>query len=80
MGSRDLTDGIRVWPQGFAHYVEEHEIALPEAFLHTMAAHGWRMPEGLETRIQALRSDASGYDLEPWRKWAIGFRPWYAFW
>ena len=33
MGSRDLTDGSWVWPEGLAHYVSEHGITLPEQFV-----------------------------------------------
>jgi hypothetical protein len=33
MGSGDLTDGTWIWPEGLAHYVEEHGICLPDEFL-----------------------------------------------
>ena len=33
MGSRDLTDGTWVWPEGLAHYVEVHRVGLPAEFL-----------------------------------------------
>jgi hypothetical protein len=29
MGTRDLTDGEWVWPEGFAHYVEHHSVRPP---------------------------------------------------
>jgi hypothetical protein len=32
MGSRDLTDGAWVWPEGLAHYVREHQVVLPDEF------------------------------------------------
>lgn len=32
-GSLDLSDGIFVWPQGFAHYVEEHHVRPPQALI-----------------------------------------------
>jgi hypothetical protein len=38
MGSRDLTDGAWVWPEGLSHYVREHAIVLPEEFIaHALA-------------------------------------------
>jgi hypothetical protein len=36
-GSTCLTDGTFVWPQGFAHYIEEHGVRPPEEFVrHAM--------------------------------------------
>lgn len=32
MGSRCLTDGEWVWPEGLSHYVEAHSVLLPEDF------------------------------------------------
>jgi hypothetical protein len=33
MGSKDLSDGTWVWPEGLSHYVREHNILLPEEFV-----------------------------------------------
>ncbi|MBZ5710461.1 hypothetical protein [Nannocystis pusilla] len=33
MGSRCLTDGVWVWPEGLAHYVEVHQLLLPDEFV-----------------------------------------------
>jgi hypothetical protein len=33
MGCRDLSDGIYVWPEGFAHYVEKHNVQPPDEFI-----------------------------------------------
>ncbi len=33
MGHRDLFDGAWVWPEGLAHYVEQHAVRLPERFV-----------------------------------------------
>ena len=33
MGSRDLADDVYVWPEGFAHYLEQHDVKPPEGFL-----------------------------------------------
>jgi hypothetical protein len=32
MGHRDLTDGRHVWPEGLAHYIEHHDVLLPDWF------------------------------------------------
>jgi len=32
-GSRDLTDGVYVWPEGLAHYLESHHVRLPDVFV-----------------------------------------------
>lgn len=41
MGSRDLTDGDYVWPEGYVHYVEMHYVKPPEQFVqHVLRACG----------------------------------------
>lgn len=38
-GSRDLTDGTFIWPEGYAHYVEAHGVRPPEEFVaHALRA------------------------------------------
>nr|BEK63113.1 hypothetical protein KPHV_03400 [Kitasatospora purpeofusca] len=32
-GSRDLTDGYYLWPEGLSHYVLDHSVRLPGEFL-----------------------------------------------
>lgn len=34
MGSTDQTDGKYVWPTGLYHYIEEHNITLPQEFIN----------------------------------------------
>lgn len=33
MGSKCLTDGTYTWPEGFAHYVEDHAVKPPQEFI-----------------------------------------------
>lgn len=33
MGAWDLTDDVYTWPEGFAHYLEKHDVKPPDAFL-----------------------------------------------
>lgn len=67
-GSRDLSDGVWLWPEGLAHYVREHHIALPPAFL-AHAAQGLAAP-----RLDpASLNDASQSDAV-WVTWSGSFR------
>lgn len=65
MGTRDLTDGRFVWPEGLAHYVERHDVLLPERFVqHVIATNG-------DTASFRAPKPAFGlYDLGPWQRWA----------
>ena len=38
-GSRCLTDGQWAWPEGLAHYVEEHSVGLPAEFVASIVYH-----------------------------------------
>lgn len=44
MGSKCLTDGNWVWPEGLAHYIEAHEVRLPDEFVDGMQKNSWRVP------------------------------------
>lgn len=60
MGSRDLFDGVWVWPEGLAHYVEFHSVRLPERFVQHVLAHGrQRMPSAPARREGLI--DESGW-------------------
>ena len=37
-GSMELSDGIYIWPEGLAHYLEAHDVRLPTAVVgHAIA-------------------------------------------
>lgn len=38
MGSREYWDGAWVWPEGLAHYVECHDVCLPDEFVQRALA------------------------------------------
>ena len=64
MGRTDLTDGTFVWPDGLAHYVERHDVRLPEQFAaHVCASHGVIAPFALPTIRFGL------FDVAPWIDW-----------
>jgi len=44
LGFRDFTDGVFVWPEGFAHYIDVHNVKPPEEFLRHMRAR-WKLME-----------------------------------
>jgi hypothetical protein len=55
-GSRDLTDGYYLWPEGLAHYALDHGVKLPVEFL-----------DHIEQRLQALedlKRDASWWQRQ----------------
>lgn len=65
MGAEDLTDGTYVWPAGLVHYVEQHAVRLPEAFVAHVLAH----PEGVGD-FPLPKAKFGLYDTGPWQRWA----------
>ena len=64
LGTRDLTDGTWVWPEGLAHYVREHGVVLPEEFMeHVASAMPARVPDPEEP-----------VDTEFWKRWCAARR------
>jgi hypothetical protein len=43
-GARDHGDGVYVWPEGYAHYVEVHSVRPPEDFLQRLQSLNWKFP------------------------------------
>lgn len=44
------TDGVFVWPDFLAHYVEKHQVSLPRAFEWHMEASGWMVPASVRVK------------------------------
>ena len=44
LGTRDFTDGRWVWPEGLGHYVANHGVRLPDAFIADAATHRFVVP------------------------------------
>ena len=61
MGSTDLSDDEWVWPEGLVHYVEAHDLPLPDAFVVT--ALSGRRPSLAKPLI------LEGVDHEYWNTW-----------
>jgi hypothetical protein len=67
LGNRDLTDGTWVWPEGLGHYVELHDVQLPERFVaHAVARGGVVAPAKLPSERRGL------FDDGPWLAWSRG--------
>ena len=70
MGTRDLTDGEWVWPEGFAHYVEHHAVKPPAAFLDAIAdrlpllSPAWRIGARARAFVRARRVETARREAE----------------
>ncbi len=67
MGTRDLTDGEWVWPQGLAHYVREHSLPLPAQFIERIIANGLHAAPDAAAHVSE-HWDAP-YDYTFWHAW-----------
>jgi hypothetical protein len=71
LGDRDLTDGVWVWPEGLAHYVEAHSVRLPDEFIDDMRSRGWRVSSEPITRwVDRAESKRPRVDGTFWIDWA----------
>ena len=68
-GSAELTDGVFIWPEGLAHYVAEHSVALPDDFRQHAAKNHYEVPTLSRGYVPSL-SRAHVFEL-----WAIGRSP-----
>lgn len=65
MGNRDLTDGTFAWPEGLVHYIDVHEVRLPEPFVqHVVSRRAVIAAFELPALTTGLLDDA------PWLAWA----------
>jgi hypothetical protein len=71
-GSRELTDGYWVWPEGLIHYVEEHKVDLPKAFLSDVL-HGKAQDKSAQSRetieFQINNNIEIQRSLDVWLEW-----------
>lgn len=65
-GAGDYTDGRWVWPEGLPHYVESHDVRLPEPFVTHAHACGGEPP----SPIRIPKVVFGLYDASPWLTWA----------
>ena len=70
LGTCDLFDGQFIWPSGLAHYVEEHNVRLPERFVrHAVRAHRAKAT-GHAPRPIRPRNRINTVDISPWLAWS----------
>jgi hypothetical protein len=65
LGAGEFSDGVWVWPQGLAHYVEAHLIRLPEEFIAHLEAVDFKTPRWL-TGASLL---GQPHDTSFWIRW-----------
>ena len=70
MGSRELSDGEWVWPEGLAHYVEAHLVRLPDEFIQSCSDRAWTIDTATNSlRLSEFVSRKREY-LSYWLEWA----------
>lgn len=66
-GSKCLTDGTWIWPEGLSHYISEHSLQLPGEFVEHMKSNEWTIPI---SSISRPRNVSECYDFSFWLKWS----------
>jgi len=65
-GSAERSDGVWVWPEGLAHYVQSHDVRLPDDLISHVRRRGFR-PSAGGGRTGAGAGLSSAY----WRYWCL---------
>ena len=68
MGNADLTDGIYLWPEGLAVYVDRFQVKLPPWFMTHMIEHEFSVPEDLDLEYLGKLP----VDYGKWTRWGKG--------
>lgn len=77
MGCRDLTDGEWVWPEGFSHYISDHNISLPNEFIEHIKQRGFdpSIPVSIKPTLNSIKEEYPSssklltFDETIWRAW-----------
>lgn len=73
LGTKDLTDGEWVWPERLEHYITDHDVALPKAFIATMERNRWSVPARADLTAASSCDPRLLYkykNFNYWRQWA----------
>ena len=73
LGTADLTDGEWVWPAQLEHYIIEHSVCLPDAFVASMASREWQVPSTIPPR-----PDEVLFHTDFWWQWAAEYEAEYS--
>jgi hypothetical protein len=65
-GSTCLTDGTYVWPEGLAHYVRDHRVALPEDFERAALGRTDTSPDAVEVVGESVRCFHLASEFSEW--------------
>jgi hypothetical protein len=69
-GCTERSDGVWLWPEGLAHYVQHHDVRLPEEFLSHVRNRGYCPLPAEETPIDFVCQSSSF-----WRSWCASQKP-----
>ena len=72
MGNRELFDGTYIWPDGLAHYLEEHKIQLPQYFLDHIAFNQFKVPH---VEVADFHFSNVVLQEDEWLEWGKQFLP-----
>jgi len=67
MGSSDVTDNVWIWPEGLPHYIEQHDVDLPEAFIEHARQNDWQVKPGL---VVSYRGFGPAFECSEWIEWS----------
>lgn len=67
LGSTDLSDGAWIWPEGLCHYVQEHDVRIPDEMVDDIAARNFTC---LPKPVKHFKEDR-GF----WLRWAADNTP-----
>ena len=79
MGSKLLTDDIWAWPEGLVHYVEHHNVVLPNEFIEYCRSNDWQIPNDFNLYESTNNGGFNpnidrSHDNEFWLEWSKRFK------
>lgn len=70
LGTCDLFDGQWIWPSGLAHYIEAHNVRLPDRFIRQALHSSDATSERSLPRPIRPRQRFNTVDIAPWLAWS----------
>ena len=75
LGTHEMTDGVWCWPKKLEHYVEAHDVVLPEEFIGHVSVAPKPDPAQVKLQLKAcgIKPDAGSFYFRPdetfWVEW-----------